>query len=276
MSIRPSTTIAYLQMQVGAPPYDWAEIGRYYAAGHTVDECRKRFGFGGSSWTRAVRRGDSRPRPRGGRRRTNVERRATIQRLTASGRTRASIARELGISVSTVAYYARQLGLDVDERCARRYDWAAVQRYHDAGHSGRECMARFGFTSQTWHEAKRRGAVVARPRGAAPVSRYLVKGRRVSRSHLKQRLLTEGLKRSRCERCGLSEWMGELLPLALHHVNGDGDDNRLENLQLLCGNCHSQTPNFSGKNRGRPRLPEGAIWARNLRYWRLPVRGVAS
>jgi 5-methylcytosine-specific restriction endonuclease McrA len=34
----------------------------------------------------------------------------------------------------------------------------------------------------------------------------------------------------------------------LHHVNGDGRDNRLENLQLLCPNCHSQTDNFAGRN----------------------------
>jgi predicted HNH restriction endonuclease len=39
--------------------------------------------------------------------------------------------------------------------------------------------------------------------------------------------------------------------MALHHVNGDGRDNRLENLQLLCPNCHSQTENFSGRGRRR-------------------------
>jgi hypothetical protein len=136
-------------------------------------------------------------------------------------------------------------------------------------------MARFGFTSQTWHKARERGDLVTRPR-AAPISTYLVKGRRVSRSHLKGRLLAMGLKAPRCEECGLSEWRGRPLPLALHHVNGDGYDNRLENLQLLCGNCHSQTPNFSGKNKGRPRLPEGALWVRNVRHRRLPVRGVAA
>jgi hypothetical protein len=36
--------------------------------------------------------------------------------------------------------------------------------------------------------------------------------------------------------------------MTLHHVNGDPNDNPLENLRMLCGNCHSQTPNFAGRN----------------------------
>lgn len=51
-----------------------------------------------------------------------------------------------------------------------------------------------------------------------------------------------------CERCGLSEWLGCRIPLEIHHINGRNDDNRLDNLQLLCPNCHSLTSNYRGKN----------------------------
>jgi 5-methylcytosine-specific restriction endonuclease McrA len=79
----------------------------------------------------------------------------------------------------------------------------------------------------------------------------LRRGKRRCRHHVKLRLLDAGLKEQRCERCGLREWRDEPLALALHHVNGDGLDNRLENLQLLCPNCHSQTDTWGGKNKAR-------------------------
>jgi RNA polymerase subunit RPABC4/transcription elongation factor Spt4 len=56
------------------------------------------------------------------------------------------------------------------------------------------------------------------------------------------------MKEDRCEVCGLRDWRGRPITLALHQVNGVGDDNRLENLAILCPNCHSQTENFGGRN----------------------------
>lgn len=77
----------------------------------------------------------------------------------------------------------------------------------------------------------------------------LVDGSSYSRSWLKLRLIKEGLLRNSCYECGLiPEWNGKELALQLDHINGKSDDNRLENLRLLCPNCHSQTSNFSGKN----------------------------
>ncbi len=56
------------------------------------------------------------------------------------------------------------------------------------------------------------------------------------------------LRGRKCEHCGLTEWLNQPINLQIHHLNGDHSDNRLENLQLLCPNCHSYTENFAKKN----------------------------
>lgn len=65
---------------------------------------------------------------------------------------------------------------------------------------------------------------------------------------LKNRLIKEGYKLSKCENCGRDEWCGKPIPLELHHINGDNNDNSLSNLQILCPNCHAFTDTYSGKN----------------------------
>ena len=62
---------------------------------------------------------------------------------------------------------------------------------------------------------------------------------------LRKRLINAGLKLNHCECCGIS---GDEVSLELHHINGSHFDNRLENLQILCPNCHSKTDNFKGGN----------------------------
>jgi hypothetical protein len=135
----------------------------------------------------------------------------------------------------------------MDQRCRLRYDWPQVQSYYDDGHSVRECCLYFGFSSHSWHEAVKRGAVVPRPQGM-PLDRLLVAKTPRGRWNIKQRLIGAGVKEPRCEKCGISEWRDAELSLCLHHRNGDRHDNRLENLELLCPNCHSQTPNFGSRN----------------------------
>lgn len=56
-----------------------------------------------------------------------------------------------------------------------------------------------------------------------------------------------------CEECLLKEWNNKLIPLEIHHKDGDHLNNKLDNLQLLCPNCHSFTDNYRGRNRGNKR-----------------------
>jgi DNA-binding CsgD family transcriptional regulator len=177
--------------------------------------------------------------------------REQVQQLLEMGHTRAKVAETLGLARSTVTYHAARLGQAIDDRCARRYDWNEIGHFYDGGHSVAECQSRFGFNKQAWHAAIQRGLITPRP-ARIPLEQLLVAGPRRSRGHLKQRLFDAGIKTRRCESCGLSEWNGLPIPLALHHVNGERHDNRLENLQILCANCHGQTDTWSGRNNRRP------------------------
>lgn len=56
------------------------------------------------------------------------------------------------------------------------------------------------------------------------------------------------LRGYRCEKCGLEEWQDKQIPLEVHHIDGDGLNSVLSNLQILCPNCHALTDNYKGKN----------------------------
>lgn len=67
---------------------------------------------------------------------------------------------------------------------------------------------------------------------------------------IKRAAFRSGFLSDECAKCGIgSEWQGESLTLHLDHINGDNSDNRVENLRILCPNCHSQTNTFAGRNK---------------------------
>ena len=80
-----------------------------------------------------------------------------------------------------------------------------------------------------------------------PLSNLLHKGVEYSSSDLLHRLYKEGLKEPKCERCNITTWEGEQISFHLHHKDGDRLNNELNNLQVLCPNCHSLTDNFAGR-----------------------------
>lgn len=77
---------------------------------------------------------------------------------------------------------------------------------------------------------------------------YCFKGSRIKSHTLKLKLIRDGVKEVKCEKCGITEWQGKEVPIELDHIDGNKYNNELLNLQILCPNCHSL------KTREQPRL----------------------
>jgi len=94
--------------------------------------------------------------------------------------------------------------------------------------------------------------------GKIKLEDVLVENSTYNRSKLKSRLLEDEILKNICYECGQPpEWNGKPLALQLEHINGVSNDNRLENLAILCPNCHSQTDTFAGKNKKKAKTSYG-------------------
>lgn len=83
---------------------------------------------------------------------------------------------------------------------------------------------------------------------------YINSGGLIKSFLLKRKLIEDGIKKHKCEKCNKLKWLGEKIPLELHHIDGNHYNNNINNLKLLCPNCHSLEPNNSGsaKKKIRP------------------------
>ena len=81
-----------------------------------------------------------------------------------------------------------------------------------------------------------------------PIEDYLTNKVQINSHKLRLRLLREGYFEYKCSCCNLTKWLDNPIPLELHHKNGNKKDNRLENLELRCPNCHYFTDTYKTKN----------------------------
>lgn len=82
-----------------------------------------------------------------------------------------------------------------------------------------------------------------------PIQNFLIKNSHCHRTNLKNRLIKENILKNECNICGQQpDWKGKSLIMILDHINGVNNDNRKENLRLLCPNCNAQQTTFCGRN----------------------------
>jgi hypothetical protein len=98
------------------------------------------------------------------------------------------------------------------------------------------------FSGQAWNRGSKQP-----PKRA--LEQYLCNEAAISSYKLRNRLLKERILRPVCSNCRNTAWLGHPIPLELDHISGNNKDNRLENLRLLCPNCHALTSNNRGKNK---------------------------
>jgi hypothetical protein len=147
-----------------------------------------------------------------------------------------------------------------------RYSEAEARSAIVASFSWAESLRRLGLcpTGGAWRVLKKHAAgwgipsdhflPNGRPPTRRPLDEVLVEGSPVRGTKLKERIYAAGLKQRACELCGQGEaWNGRRMALILDHINGVRDDNRLENLRIVCANCNATLETHCGRNSRKAR-----------------------
>jgi hypothetical protein len=226
-------------MAYPSPPWNDAQLAEAVAGASTLADVARRLGYRGRSRNKAIVAGIDR---------LELDTSHMAGRGWARGLKRSGAPAKAGANARPAGRPRAWSDDDLAEAVASEMSIAAVIRrlgFRPSGgmhqmivhHITRLGLDTSHMTGRGWARGKR--GVTSHPR---PLSEVLVKGSAYQNSgKLRRRLIRAGLKARRCKRCGIDEWLGRPIPLELDHINGDRTDNRLENLRILCPNCHSQT-----------------------------------
>lgn len=186
-----------------------------------------------------------------------------IRILRLQGKSYSEISAELGCTVSTVGYWVGKLNLR-EKDLGRKVNSFTKQELKSAIHLSkcwtdlckelgrprssalhialREQVEQYGIdVSHFLYPDPRKSPAFQKEKGPRTLERMLEST--TTRSHdLRKKLISEGVKEEKCERCLRTEWEGEKIPLELDHIDGNHSNNKLENLRILCYNCHGLTP----------------------------------
>lgn len=119
----------------------------------------------------------------------------------------------------------------------------AIKKAHEEGRCGNFTMSE--DAKNRMHDGQKRGNQTKRKNA---VENAFKMGSGISRGALCNYMVKDLGIEYKCAKCGIQEWMGEEIHLQVHHIDGNGFNNELSNLQLLCPNCHSQTDTYAGRN----------------------------
>lgn len=96
------------------------------------------------------------------------------------------------------------------------------------------------FKGQAWSKGDKRPP-------KRKIEDYLSGKYSIKSQDLKLRLIRQGYKKHECESCGLTEWMSNPIPIELDHIDGNNKNNQIDNLRILCPNCHALTITYCRK-----------------------------
>lgn len=194
-----------------------------------------------------------------------------LDSLCSDGLTQREISDKLGVSHTSVRYWLKKYGLKTKGKIGK-FDYSNDKNIREivaSSYSFSECLRKMGLScvgSGSRKSLKRyielydistshfnpysRGFYKDGSNTNSIKLDEILKGMhpQYSTGKVKKRIIRAGLIKNECSKCGLgNEWQGEPITLQLDHINGINNDHRLENLRILCPNCHTQTKTYGSK-----------------------------